>query len=251
MFNKMNGRFFLALVIFLVLGFSSCQSSKSLENSDSSQNYSESKAKNSSDKQFNLFGLGKSKFIELDTSSVFTTTAFGNIKQQEAIIIVNPESGNAGFGSPYMAAYYVFQLDEEGRKSFKNAVETYLNDFENKRLERDNNSKTMKIYGEAPVYLDWGTIKASTPNTGKARVLFGYKFKNGSPFFSMTVYPTINEKFVDDQSSVQESLMLSYYMTKGQATTLVDILTEENINYVLTEDKNVRQGGQAVTRDEY
>lgn len=185
-------------------------------------------------KKFTLFDFGKGRYIETDETSVFSTTAFGNIKQQAASILINPKTKLAGFGSKYMAAYYVVQLDAEGRDALRKAVDSYLDDFENKRLDRKD-GRSYKKYGDTPVRIEWGTIKASTPNYAEGKIQLGYKFKDKSPYFTLTAYSMPNIKKMKDESAVTESLPLSYYMTKAQATSLVSLLDENMIAEALNE----------------
>ena len=36
---------------------------------------------------------------------------FGDLKQQSAAVMINPKDSKAGFGSPYLAAYYILFFD--------------------------------------------------------------------------------------------------------------------------------------------
>ena len=184
--------------------------------------------------KFFTFG-NKDDFVYVDEFSVFTTGALGGIKQKKADFMIAPEKQTAGFGSTYMAAYYIVQMNEESRKRFINAVNQYFSDFENKRLERKGRN-TFKKYGNINVHLDWGTIASSTPNNADGKAMIGYEFIKNSPYFSITMYPMHNNHWdvVGDATS-KESMSLKYYFTKAQALQFINSLEENNITKLLLE----------------
>lgn len=182
--------------------------------------------------KFFTFG-NKDDFVYGDEFSVFTPGTLGGIKQKKADFMIAPEKQTAGFGSSYMAAYYVVQMNEEARADFINAVNQYFSDFENKRLERKGRN-TFKKYGSIDVHLDWGTISSSTPNNADGKAMIGYEFIKNSPYFSISMYPMHNNHWdvVGDATSI-ESMSLKYYFTKAQALQFINSLEEDNIKKLL------------------
>ena len=71
----------------------------------------------------------KSKFVEYDSTSMFTPAVFGGLKQYAASAVYNPKDGNAGYGCVYMAGYYYVLMDAKSRAAVKRAVNAYLSDF--------------------------------------------------------------------------------------------------------------------------
>ena len=182
--------------------------------------------------KFFTFG-NKDDFVYGDEFSVFTPGTLGGIKQKKADFMIAPEKQTAGFGSSYMAAYYIVQMNEESRADFINAVNQYFSDFENKRLERKGRN-TFKKYGSIDVHLDWGTISSSTPNNADGKAMIGYEFIKNSPYFSISMYPMHNNHWdvVGDATSI-ESMSLKYYFTKAQALQFINSLEEDNIKKLL------------------
>lgn len=182
---------------------------------------------------FFTFG-NKDDFVFGDEFSLFTRGTVGGIKQKKADFMIAPEKMTAGFGSSYMAAYYILQFDQGSRQKFANAVNQYFSDFENKKLERKNSS-TYKKYGKTDVHLDWGTIKSSTPNNADGAAYLGYEFVKNSPYFTITIYPMHNNHWdvVGDSTSI-ESMSLKYYFTKSQATQFCSMLEDEKIASYVT-----------------
>ncbi len=172
----------------------------------------------------------KNDFVSNDVTSVFTHGVGAGIYQQKATILINPELGTAGFGSIYLASYYILQYTPENYEKLSNAYERYLDDFENKRLNRkEKNSRTK--YGSMDVHLDWGSIKTSTPNRGDGKAYIGYEFVKKSPYFTITIYPVANDYYVESNgASSRESLMVKYAFTKAQMKDLLNMTSEEAVN---------------------
>ncbi len=190
------------------------------------------KKKKNALESFFTFG-NKDDFVYGDEFSLFTKGTVGGIKQKKADFMIAPEKYTAGFGSTYMAAYYIVQLKQESRQKFINAFNSYLSDFDNKRLERKGRN-TYKKYGNMEVHLDWGTIKSSTPNHADGTAYLGYEFVKGSPYFTITTYQMHNDYWdLIGDSTTKDSLALKYYFTKAQASQLCSMLEQEKINSYL------------------
>ena len=202
-----------------------------LQSKNETSNVNKKKEKNAFEKFF-TFG-NKDNFIYGDEFSVFTPGSLGGLKQKKADFMIAPEKQTAGFGSSYMAAYYIVQMNENARTELTNAVNQYFSDFENKKLERKGRN-TYKKYGNINVHLDWGTISSSTPNNADGKAMIGYEFINNSPYFSITMYPMHNNHWdvVGDATSI-ESMSLKYYFTKAQALQFINYLEEDNITKLL------------------
>lgn len=169
------------------------------------------------------------KFLRYDTTTLFTQELTG-LKEKRAQTLINIEEDLAGFGSAYMAAYYIVQFDEEGRQKLAKAVENYLSDFENKRLQRKG-KHTERTYGKISYRLDWGAISSVTPNNGTGEGYLGYEFVKNSPYFVISNYPFENKYYERaGDATERESMTLRYFFTKAQARQLVELLSEENLN---------------------
>lgn len=187
-----------------------------------------------------------SKFSEVGTFSLSTTGLNAKLKLQEGSYYIDNKNYDAGFGSYIMAAYYVMLMDQKTRSVYINAVNSYLSDFENKKLKRKDR-KTYKQYGKSKATIYWGVIKSQTSNYGYPVAYFGYTFKDKSPYFTITMHPTVNEKRRVDDTVVEESMMVTFYFTKAQCRELADFLKEDNLNnYFASNIPNVE-----IVTDEY
>ncbi|MBR5647082.1 MAG: hypothetical protein IKX23_10630 [Treponema sp.] len=183
---------------------------------------------------FTSFG-NKDDYIKYETGSVFSKEVMGNLKEKETEILIRKDNYMTGFESSYMSGYYIIQFNENARKKLAEAVDLYLSDFENKRLDRKG-SQTAKKYGKISYQLNWGTIKSSTPNNGRGTGYLGYEFVNGSPYFTISNFAFINDYYkIAGEATSRESLAVKYYFTKAQITHLVECMTDDVIRERIAE----------------
>jgi hypothetical protein len=247
-----------SLLIFSVISallLASCSSTKSdfalTEDATETMNEKTNAKKKKEKKQFVLFKYGNiGDYISVDETSVFVPNVFGSLKQKKATVTIDPKKNEAGFGSSYLAAYYYLFWDTESRKAFLNSIDSYFSDFENKRLNRKLNTSE-KVYGKADVRLRWGALSNSTPNNGKGKMYLGYKFKEKSPFFSITIYPVFNEYSKDTGAVDKESMMLTYYFNKSQLADLQNMLSDETIAKALFDYTSDDTFSDEIEIDEY
>lgn len=187
------------------------------------------------------------KYLRFDTTSFFTQELTG-LKEKKAQTLIRLDEDMAGFGSYYMAAYYIVQFDDEARQKLARAVESYLSDFENKRLQRKGKN-TDRSYGKIAYRLDWGTASNITPNNGTGEGYLGYEFVKNSPYFVLSNYPFENKYYEKaGDATFRESMTLRYYFTKAQARQLVELLSDENLAAQMAETNISREPASA---DEY
>lgn len=225
----------LSLILLQTIFFAGCQSSKTVDSDDyiseDASSIESTTVKVPSTKKSNFWDSfwGKDKYTEIGDATIYTTNAIFALENKDAVIAIQNKANTVGFGSPYLASYYYVTFDDFNRNLLISDINKYLSDFEEKKLNRDD-SKSFKTYGSVNARLDWGTIKSSTPNYANAKVYVGYKFKGKSPYFTLTIYSTANQKFLKgDDSAVEESLNLSYYMTKAQGKALSELLSDSYV----------------------
>ena len=174
-----------------------------------------------------------SKYLRFDETNLFTPELTG-LKERTAQVLIRREDGSAGFGSYYMAAYYIVQFDDEARAKLTKAVENYLSDFENKRLQRKG-KRTERTYGKVAYRLDWGTAASVTPNHGTGEGYLGYEFIKNSPYFCINNYPFENDYYERaGESTNRESMSIRFYFTRSQARQLIELLSDESIASQIT-----------------
>ena len=196
------------------------------------------------------FFTGGQQDIEIDMTRVFQKTAFGSLKEEDALCIYNIETGLAGFAAWYRGGMYHVLLAKSGRSLFREAVNRYLDDFENKRLDRKGTHT--KEYGEHPVSLQWGSFARIINNRAQSRVQFGYEFKDGSPYFLLSVPSAENEEYNSGRSKIAASATLRFYFTKAMTSQMTDALSEENINAAIAPYmQRIQSTGGKPAHDDY
>lgn len=188
-----------------------------------------------------FFNSDEYSFKEINKSRFFVPDTLGNMKVEESDLVYLDKTDFSGFGSSYAFAYAYILLDSDGRNKLCNAANQYFSDFESKRLKRDA-KKTDKIYGRTNVKFIWGTIKSQAKNSGVSNSYFGYKFKNGSPYFTITCLETENEKYDPNYNKTvpKTSFGTKYYFNKAQLNELIDFISDESIfNYESFTEVNV------------
>ena len=196
------------------------------------------------------FFTGGQQDIEIDMTRVFQKTAFGTLKEEDALCIYNIETGLSGFAAWYRGGMYHVLLNKAGRSLFREAVDRYLDDFENKRLDRKGSHT--KEYGEHPVSLQWGSFATMIGNRARSRVQFGYEFKDGSPYFLLSVPSAENEQYNTGHSKIAASATLRFYFTKAMTSQMMDALSEENIDAAIAPYmQRVQSTDKKPAHDEY
>ena len=199
---------------------------------------------------FTNFFTGGQQDIEIDMTRVFQKTAFGTLKEEDALCIYNIETGLAGFAAWYRGGMYHVLLNKVGRSLFREAVDRYLDDFENKRLNRKG--LHTKEYGEHSVSLQWGSFATMIGNRARSKVQFGYEFKDGSPYFLLSVPSAENEEYNAGRSKISASLTLRFYFTKAMTSQMMNALAEENIEAAIAPYmQRVQSTGEKPARDRY
>jgi hypothetical protein len=188
--------------------------------------YNEKKIKGK--KTFTEQLLATDKYVKVGASSLFINTTFGKLQQCSIDLIYKPQTDLAGFMARYDTSLYNFYMAQADRHLLINAVNTYLSDFEEKKLIRKT-GKTVKIYGEAHSYEEFGVVEIMMPNISKPDVYLGYRFLKDSPYFCIKVHTSPNIAENLGSGKVPESIEQCYYFTKAQAQALADFLSDESV----------------------
>ncbi|MCR4742235.1 MAG: hypothetical protein K5866_05140 [Treponema sp.] len=227
----------LYLTLALTLLFTSCQSTDQVQETQDSyqdgeyesseQSIQKDQKQTKKKKGFSLFDNSE-KYLYGKQSTLFTFAVTNPLKQQDAFAVYNVKTGDTGFASNYMAAYYMVFLDEYNHQLLEKAYNNYLSDFDKKMLKRDD-KQTYKEYGKIEASLNWGSLKKSTPNNSKGECYIGYSFYKGSPYFTLTMFPMFNEYSNITDSATRESLLLNYYFTKSQMKLILENSQKDNL----------------------
>lgn len=194
-------------------------------------------------------------YKEYDNFEVYYKNTVTKIKLADSVFAVYKDEDLAGFGVQMTACYYYTFMDRTTRNILIAAGEQYLKDFEDKKLERKS-GKSFRAYGKANVKVHFGSLKSKAHNTSEPLAYFGYNFVDKSPYFHITVLNAKNERYEESPSSYpKESYAYDIYLTKAQLKTLMQLLSDENVNQYVkvpaekTSSKKVKKA--VVSGDEY
>lgn len=245
----MKKNIFINGILFLTtLFFASCQSTSKVpdatadeynsktEITDTSTDKNNEQRKKIQTPKKSIFTYGnKGEYLTIGETTIFVKGTFGKFGQKDASFVIRIEDEQRGIGHSYAGGYYFSLFTENGINLIKAAYAKYLDDFENKRLDRKS-KKTLKAYGAIPVTLRWGAFSNSTPHNGIGKAQLGYTFIENSPYFTITVEP-VHNKYYDlvGESAMESSNNYTIYMTKAQVRNYLDNLAPDIIDSYLYE----------------
>ena len=185
---------------------------------------------------FSFDKIFTSRYVEYEKGSVFTPKTFGGRKQETVDFVIYPKTDSAGFCSSYMSAYYYLTFNNLSRKDLIAAMNKYLKDFDEKKLDR-NDKKSFKAYGKTKAFVRWGTLKANNPYSADGvSISLGYRFEDKSPYFTIQM-ETVNDEntaaTAKKASDVVTSMRLVYYLTKNQCRGFIENLSDQKVNDVM------------------
>jgi hypothetical protein len=127
--------------------------------------------------------------------------------------------------------------DRKGRDSFITALKKYNEDFTNQKLRNRNSNKTKNLYGKIDEsYLVWYTHRFSLIYRGNMEVELGYYFKDGSPFFAVTLLEALYKSPSLDAEKDEYSPIIPIFFTRAQAEELAETFDQEFLMSLVPEE---------------
>lgn len=121
----------------------------------------------------------------------------------------------AGDSVPYSTVF----INKDLRTALHTAYDQYLKDFDAHTLAQKN---AYKAYGTTESRYVWE--QGADRNAANTETAVGYRFVNGTPYFSLTLFE--NENIGDDTQSGMRTILL----TKKQAADLIGYTDEKQLN---------------------
>ncbi len=178
--------------------------------------------------------LNINKFTKMEAFSVYLKPTLGKLFVRKGSLIYREGTDVAGFEMYYDSSAYALQFAKAARGVAVNAINRYLDDFDQKRLDRDASAKkTREVYGFCEGYEDFGIISGMMMYYSRPKVFFGYIFDKHTPYFTINVRKAqnlaVNEK-TEEGSLKANVIEQTYYFTKAQARRLATFLSDANID---------------------
>ena len=180
--------------------------------------------------------LGKYEPAELGTGTMRLEKTFGHeLVAVEFSVMVYPKNGTAGllYKNGGIGIKERILFDKDARDALRAAYEQYIDDYENKRLERQK--KFVKAYGVARTKLEWGPFQYST--YVEPKTYFGYVFVGKSPYFGIRIPDTVSPQKKGDVDVHYVGNLL--YFTRAQIKDLVEAMDEEGLFEAIESQKIV------------
>ena len=199
--------------------------------------------------------LGTNRYDIYDECAMYITPVVGKIKAKKGEFIYRRGTDVAGFRIYYDTTAYTLEMAEGPRQTCCDAIDKYIDDFENKRLNKKlKATKTRECYGSAPGYQEFGVIKTAMNYKAKPTLYFGYAFVDKSPYFVIHVASAKNLALEGRASDLpnKETIIQNYYFTRAQAKKLKEFICEDNIGlFHAKEAEQLKEFNQDAEADEY
>lgn len=176
--------------------------------------------------------------VELESISLgFNDDLGSKISQEEAKVTYIPKKNEMSFYIEKIAQKTVFKLDEADRKIVLDAITKYVEDYDNKRLNKEKKAKkeNLTAYGEIKVGIEWGGFSITAETETRAQL--GYQFVDDSPYFAITLREAKNPKYNPDELVMEFFAHRTIYMTLDQLEYFYEAITKETINSLIEEAK--------------
>lgn len=207
---------------------------KSAKKNVSDDPYDKEKLRPKAERNFGQKLFGLNRFQQIAPFSVFAKSSVGKLHlKKNGSLIHRAGTDIGGFYCYYDTSAYAVQFAQPARAVLVSAVEQYLSDFENKKLNKNAKKKdTESIYGTAEAYEEYGIALANLNHAARPKVCFGYEFIKGNPYFMIYAKKAKDLKYIKrsgDDSNADSTIPQRYYFTKAQAKTLATFLSDSNI----------------------
>jgi hypothetical protein len=156
---------------------------------------------------------------------VFDRLFSSKLNKAEVEVIFHPRLNSVALDFRYEMISYRQFWDLPARLQFAAALERYKEDYEARKLETQYR-KTKAAYGRTRGRLEWETFKFSKTYIAQPVIELGYRFKQGSPFFTTLMRSTKEDAPPGDNSDM-ESRQINMYFTRAQADELVKLFDQE------------------------
>ncbi len=176
--------------------------------------------------------LGTNRYEVLDEAGMYIKNLVGKVKAKKGNFIYRRGTDVAGFRIYYDTTAYTVEMAEGPRKICCDAIDKYMDDFANKKLDKKAKAeKTRKTYGSAPGYQEYGVAINMMNYKAKPKFHFGYVFMKGNPYFVIHVEKAKNLALAGNATDLPnlETIPQNYYFTRAQAQKLKEFICEENI----------------------
>jgi len=162
------------------------------------------------------------------------------VNKAEIEAVFHPRLNAVSLEFKFELMKYRLFWDEAARKQFAASLELYKRDFEDKKLDpKANYRKTKAIYGKTKGRLEWEAFKFTKTRLSYPTIELGYRFREGSAFFSPLMRSAREEMKDGDSSTPMDSQQINIYFTRAQADEVAKVFDQAFLMGLLAEKANI------------
>ncbi|MCL2043806.1 MAG: hypothetical protein FWG89_06690 [Treponema sp.] len=159
--------------------------------------------------------------IEAQLDRLFSS----DLTRLEAEVVFHPRLNAVALVFRYQTVNYRQFWDENSRRLFAEALESYKTAFSERNLA-NNYRRTRAAYGQTRGRVEWDTFRFSKTYISFPAIEIGYRFRQESPFFATLMRSAKDESDSGSGSSSVENQQISMYFTRAQADELVKLFDQ-------------------------
>lgn len=143
-------------------------------------------------------------------------------KSRQAQIIAKEIEGQEMRGVLLYAqnAWYKIFFYKNDLPLLRQAAEKYFSEFNALKLKKGK-KETLKKYGSAPLFIEWGSGKDSIDRFSDTRADLGYAFVKQAPYFIISIDSAKNKNQEQNKLAYQNSSKLTLLFTRAQLADLL------------------------------
>lgn len=170
--------------------------------------------------------LGDFDEVELGAGTLYLKNVFSaSLQRKDFSVMLYPDNGTAGILYKTTLTRLRLALDEDARNKITNAYNTYLKDYDEKKLDRKQ-TKFKAVYGSARARFAWGSM--SYTYYGNPKISMGYIFAGKSPYFCIMIPATEAVKNESSYLTIRNGGDILYF-TRAQAGDLIKAISDDEI----------------------
>jgi hypothetical protein len=170
--------------------------------------------------------------VEVAKLSVSRDTIIpGSIELIETSLTIAPRPNELWIQYSDMVCKLRFCLGPEARAVIREAGAKYLNEYEAHTLNAKKNMT--HAYGKTNIKYEWGTMAFNA--LAHPSLSMGYRFVNKSPYFTLLIPVSANERYNIEGSTIKQTGEMRLYFTRAQLETLVAALDNAAIEAAVAE----------------
>lgn len=155
----------------------------------------------------------------------------GKIDAKEATVTLMPRENFICLAFSALPNNHKLYFGPDARTALREAARKYSAEFEAHTLDKAKNMA--RTYGKIPVIYEWGTLTYN--GLAHMKLFMGYKFVESSPYFTLFITITPNERYGIESNPVKQCGEYKLYFTLSQLDAFCETLDNAAIEAAVAE----------------